>query len=346
MLDFKGGFSVEEFRKQSKKTSPNKNNKVNKEKDTGEPKKKKSKKLKLKRKEKQIKLKKTKNKKTPKEKKRKEKRSDKIVKSVEKDKQPKSSRELNLVEAKEGGIDHIKIEVNSRKRKLSDNKDKYKKDKYDRSHNSNEPKIISSSKVVKVDNFSENFHHTSEQNRSHHHHLREMEYATINVNPSKKKKGLWSEVHHNLEAEANFIATAAAGLASPEFVTKRRYNESEHREVEHKEVEHRENTPDTDEYHSLWESDEEVAVPVPPRQSIKMNRAWESDEELFDRSQKTVNKRSTSPSYSNLEIPLNIKSFSRRTETPVASNNLCVDDKIKMLEKERRFVIFMYLVLR
>lgn len=127
------------------------------------------------------------------------------MKSVEKDKPPKSSKELNVVEVKEGGIDHIKIEVKNRKRKLSDNKDKNKKDNYDRSHNSSEPKIISSSKVVKVNHFPEDVHHTSEKKRSHHHHLQEMEYATFNLKPSNKKSR-WSEVDHNLEAEANFLA--------------------------------------------------------------------------------------------------------------------------------------------
>jgi hypothetical protein len=86
----------------------------------------------------------------------------------------------------------------------------------------------------------------------------------------------------------------------------------------------KETTPDTDEYHSHWESDDDVSSSV-PRQPLKLNRSWESDEELFER---TYNKNKTqSDCYSNLEIPLNIKTFSRRAKW---------DDQFKLLEEERR----------
>lgn len=314
-VDCKTASSDEELKKQKNKAGESKKNKMHKVKeDDGESKKKKSKKTKEKKREKQVKSKKVKNKKSPKEKKRKERKNDK------KDKPLKSNRDSNSTEIKERDFDRVEEERKNLKRKLSENKDKSKKAKYDRGLNNTEPRIISSSKVVKVEHFPEDFHHTSENKRSFR-------------DKSFRKKSRWSQLDLNSEAEADFIATAAAVLSSPGLAKKRKHSQKN-------QDEQREKTPDTDEYHSLWESDDEVAVPIPPRQSIKMNRTWESDEELFDRSQKAVKKRSTSPSYSSLEIPLNIKTFSRRTEAPAVTENLCVDDKIKMLEKERRFVLF------
>ncbi|RZC38728.1 titin-like [Asbolus verrucosus] len=104
-------------------------------------------------------------------------------------------------------------------------------------------------------------------------------------------------------------------------------------EVE-KNEEVKERTPDTDEYHSHWESDDEVSSSV-RRQSLKLNRSWESDEELFER---TYNRNKTqSQSYADLEIPLNIKNFSRRTkwdEKP--SSYIDTINEFKLLEEERR----------
>ncbi|XP_044272752.1 titin-like [Tribolium madens] len=90
-------------------------------------------------------------------------------------------------------------------------------------------------------------------------------------------------------------------------------------------------TPDTDEYHSHWESDDDVSSSV-PRQSLKVNRSWESDEELFERSHNR--NKTQNDNYTNLEIPLNIKNFARRSNWD--DKPLSVVDELKLLEEERK----------
>lgn len=76
-------------------------------------------------------------------------------------------------------------------------------------------------------------------------------------------------------------------------------------------------TPDTEEYlgnwekesDAVWESEEEL----PPKPSLKVTSSWESDEETFERRSRNVEIRSFKDSL-DLEIPLNIKPFKRRSE--------------------------------
>lgn len=100
-------------------------------------------------------------------------------------------------------------------------------------------------------------------------------------------------------------------------------------------------TPDTDEYHSLWESDEEAAVlDTNLKKERLFNNSWESDEEQFDRSRRRSPERC-------LEMPLNIKSFSRRDHAPIKFSLFAEDsweketigsDEVRRLEEERRTI--------
>ncbi|KAK9883188.1 hypothetical protein WA026_001380 [Henosepilachna vigintioctopunctata] len=106
-----------------------------------------------------------------------------------------------------------------------------------------------------------------------------------------------------------------------------------------------ETTPDTDEYHSNWESDDCVSSDV-KMPSKKARIEWESDEELFDRTYSDKKESdSGAPCESDmLEMPLHLQKFSsrRRNSKPSSGRQrsrspayLDVDSEIKLLEAER-----------
>lgn len=109
-----------------------------------------------------------------------------------------------------------------------------------------------------------------------------------------------------------------------------------------KENENTVSTPNTDEYHSLWESDEDVGVVV---ETKRISHSWESDEEIFGRNRQP-RRYSKSPERC-LEMPLNIKHFQKH---PPINLPLFIEDnweniggaatvdEVKRLEEERRTI--------
>ncbi|KAL3273113.1 hypothetical protein HHI36_014567 [Cryptolaemus montrouzieri] len=106
-----------------------------------------------------------------------------------------------------------------------------------------------------------------------------------------------------------------------------------------------ETTPDTDEYHSNWESDDGIS-PIVKMDTKKADRSWESDEEIFERSYSKKDQGNIPLGESPLlEMPLHIKKFSRRNFDRRESKGsrsrtrspeyLDVDSEIKLLEEER-----------
>ncbi|XP_049817797.1 titin isoform X2 [Aethina tumida] len=118
----------------------------------------------------------------------------------------------------------------------------------------------------------------------------------------------------------------------------------ESRTPERKIIVRKTGTPDTDGYNSHWESDEGATSVAPPVKEA--SRSWESDEEVFERYYPSEDRPTVPPAplpyVQSLEIPLNIKPFSRRRtgqkldQTPPQPVPITLDDELKILEQQNR----------
>ncbi|KAJ3644540.1 hypothetical protein Zmor_022265 [Zophobas morio] len=336
-----------------KKKKKHKDKKKNMDENSAEnvTKKKKRKKDKLKKKEKPVKDKKLKRRKS-KEKKKKDKDKDKekapVEKSIEKLSKEQVIEELKEIEEKlaqkrQDKAKKTEKEEKGRKRKHSDREEDAKRTKHEKPRRTSDEndeakvehalkrKLEKAKKTETTDDAKKSEKVEKEKSDKHEEHVKKNERKSRHSDEVKlvrKRKSRWSEPDDELPYFMDLKIIEEISKDDPPIIyDKPKKPESDTENV--KEV--KETTPDTDEYHSHWESEEDISSTV-PRHALKMNRSWESDEELFERS----HNRSKKPAESyDLEIPLNITNFSRRSSN-WEEKPLSVVQELKLLEEERK----------